>query len=118
MLFLDKFQADGLGKGYGFSTIFQGTILGIDPKYLYLVFIAASTEQIFPVGGDDEVSWMGTCLLIPCFLKHATGRVDRKDRNAIPFQAIGSIEKTAVGGKMDVGTSCCRQRIGHDRLDR
>lgn len=71
----------------------------------------ASHQQILAIRCNGKVTRMNSRRLIACLFQRTVLRVDRENSNAIPFQAIGSINKVTVRRNMNIRTATRIERI-------
>ena len=85
---------------------------------LDLVAIAAAAQQETAVGRDVEHAGMGCCGLIADAREQSCLAVNGKDGDAIGFQTMAGIQKSAVGTEMYICSASCPHAIRDNFLER
>ena len=100
--------------------------MGVDEKAcvavthedLDLVAVAAAAQQETAVGRDVEHAGMGCCGLVADAREQTGLAVDGKDGDALGFQTIAGIQKSAVRAEMYICSASCLHAVRDDFLER
>ena len=85
---------------------------------LDLVAVTAAAQQETVVGRDVEHAGMGCCGLVADACEQSRLAINGKDGDALGFQTIAGIQKSAVGTEMYICSASSPHAIRDDFLER
>ena len=85
---------------------------------LDLVAVTAAAQQETAVGRDVEHAGMGCCGLVAGACEQSRLAINGKDGDALGFQTIAGIQKSAVGTEMYICSASRPHAIRDDFLER
>ena len=87
----------------------------VTAEHLYPVGIPAGYKQVFPIGCNDEITWMAPRTALP-YPDELSGRLDPEEGDAILLQPCAGIQEPAVRTDVYVGSASRMGIVGEDGL--